>query len=54
MYRFIFRLQNGRKVIMEDVSERTATAIWNKPDRFCSGFETPTNKVVTIRQELMK
>lgn len=54
MFRFIFRMSNGKKYIINNVKEGFENAIWEQLDAYCKMFETKTKKVISVRQEEVK
>lgn len=51
MFRFIFKMSNGKKYIINNVQEGFENAIWEQLDSYCAMFETDDKKVVSVRQE---
>lgn len=50
MFKFIFRMSDGSKNVMNNVPEGFDRAIWDQLDEYCAMFESDTKKVVSVMQ----
>ena len=53
MYKFIFRMTDNTKYIIDNIQEGFENAIWDNLDEYCMMFESESNKVKSVMQVAM-
>ena len=53
MYKFIFRMTDGSKFVLNNIKSGFENSIWENLDEYCMMFESTSNKVKSVMQVKM-